>query len=96
VLLAALDDIIESKQFAGRDKDREGLPELLELQRADAPALLLRPIIGAGSRRPRRPAIARGRVAPITLRQLNSTDGGQRSDGGSCSVVGRAGIRVPS
>jgi len=32
VLLAALDDIIESKQFAGRDKDREGLPELLELQ----------------------------------------------------------------
>jgi hypothetical protein len=40
VLLAALDDIIESKQFAGRDKDREGLPELLELQRADAPALL--------------------------------------------------------
>jgi hypothetical protein len=33
VLLAALDDIIESKQFAGRDKDCEGLPELLKLQR---------------------------------------------------------------
>ena len=31
--LASLDDIIASKEFAGRDKDREGLPELLEIQR---------------------------------------------------------------
>ena len=33
VALASLDDIIESKQFANRDKDRAGLPELIELQR---------------------------------------------------------------
>ena len=31
VSVAALDDIIESKTFAGRDKDREALPELLRL-----------------------------------------------------------------
>lgn len=33
ISLASLDDIIASKQFAGRDKDRDGLPELIELQR---------------------------------------------------------------
>lgn len=33
VSLAALEDIISSKEFAGRDKDLEGLPELRELQR---------------------------------------------------------------
>jgi hypothetical protein len=32
VLLASLDDIIESKEYAGRDKDREGLPELHDLR----------------------------------------------------------------
>ena len=32
VSLAALDDIIASKEFAGRNKDLEGLPELRELQ----------------------------------------------------------------
>jgi hypothetical protein len=33
VLLAALDDIVESKEFADRPKDREALPELHRLQR---------------------------------------------------------------
>lgn len=32
VSLAALEDIIASKEFAGRDKDLEGLPELRELR----------------------------------------------------------------
>ena len=32
VVLASLDDIIASKEFAGREKDREGLPELLEIR----------------------------------------------------------------
>ena len=32
LLLASLDDIIASKEYAGRDKDREGLPELHELR----------------------------------------------------------------
>lgn len=32
VRLAALDDIIESKQWADRPKDRQALPELIELQ----------------------------------------------------------------
>jgi hypothetical protein len=36
VRLAALGAIIESKQWADRDKDREALPELLELQRRQA------------------------------------------------------------
>jgi hypothetical protein len=31
--LAALDDIVASKEFANRDKDRDALPELRELQR---------------------------------------------------------------
>jgi hypothetical protein len=34
VLLAALDDIVASKQFADRPKDREALPELQRLRRA--------------------------------------------------------------
>ena len=33
VVLASLDDIIASKELAGREKDREGLPELLEIRR---------------------------------------------------------------
>jgi hypothetical protein len=33
VLLASLDDIVASKEFAAREKDRDGLPELHELQR---------------------------------------------------------------
>ena len=33
VRLAALDDIVASKAFADRPKDREALPELRELQR---------------------------------------------------------------
>ena len=33
VLLASLDDIVASKEFAGRDKDRDALPELNELLR---------------------------------------------------------------
>lgn len=33
VRLAALDDIVASKEFADRPKDREALPELRELQR---------------------------------------------------------------
>lgn len=33
VVLASLHDIIASKEFAGREKDREGLPELLEIRR---------------------------------------------------------------
>lgn len=33
VRIAALDDIVASKEHAGRDKDREALPELRELQR---------------------------------------------------------------
>ena len=37
VSLAALDDIISSKEFAGRHKDHEGLPELRELQRRQSP-----------------------------------------------------------
>jgi hypothetical protein len=32
IYLAALDDIVASKEFADRDKDREALPELHELQ----------------------------------------------------------------
>jgi predicted nucleotidyltransferase len=32
VRLASLDDIIESKRFADRDKDREALPELERLR----------------------------------------------------------------
>ncbi|MBA3288150.1 MAG: hypothetical protein H0U21_09030 [Acidimicrobiia bacterium] len=32
VVLASLDDIIASKEFAGREKDRDGLPELMQLQ----------------------------------------------------------------
>jgi hypothetical protein len=32
VAVASLDDIIESKEYAGREKDREGLPELHELR----------------------------------------------------------------
>jgi predicted nucleotidyltransferase len=31
VRVAALQDIVESKRFAGRDKDREALPELERL-----------------------------------------------------------------
>jgi len=33
VLLASLDDIVASKEFAGREKDNEALPELNELLR---------------------------------------------------------------
>ncbi len=33
VRLASLDDIVASKEFAGRDKDRQALPELNELLR---------------------------------------------------------------
>jgi len=33
VQLASLDDIVASKEFAGRDKDRPALPELNELPR---------------------------------------------------------------
>lgn len=33
VRIAALDDIVASKEHADRDKDREALPELHELQR---------------------------------------------------------------
>ena len=33
VRLASLDDIVASKEFAGRDKDRDALPELNELLR---------------------------------------------------------------
>lgn len=33
VRVAALDDIIESKQWAGRPKDRDALPELRQLRR---------------------------------------------------------------
>jgi hypothetical protein len=33
VLLASLEDIVASKEFAGRDKDRDALPELNELLR---------------------------------------------------------------
>ncbi|MGA9276183.1 MAG: hypothetical protein WBV89_04475, partial [Ilumatobacter sp.] len=33
VRLASLDDIVASKEFAGRDKDRDALPELHELLR---------------------------------------------------------------
>ncbi|MFN3254322.1 MAG: hypothetical protein ACE37B_01375 [Ilumatobacter sp.] len=33
VLLASLDDIVASKEFAGRAKDNEALPELNELLR---------------------------------------------------------------
>lgn len=36
--VASLDDVIAAKTFANREKDREALPELLELQR--------RPVIG--------------------------------------------------
>jgi hypothetical protein len=34
VRIAALDDIVASKEHADRDKDREALPELHELQRS--------------------------------------------------------------
>jgi hypothetical protein len=37
VRLAALGDIVASKEFAGREKDREALPELHELLRRQAP-----------------------------------------------------------
>ena len=37
VQLASLDDIIASKEFAGRDKDRDALPELNELLRRRPP-----------------------------------------------------------
>lgn len=33
VRIAALDDIVASKEHADREKDREALPELRELQR---------------------------------------------------------------
>ena len=33
IYFASLDDIIDSKEFAGREKDRLALPELHELQR---------------------------------------------------------------
>ena len=33
IRLAALDDIVASKEFANRDKDRDALDELHELQR---------------------------------------------------------------
>jgi hypothetical protein len=38
VHVAALDDIVASKEFARRDKDDEALPELRELQRRARPA----------------------------------------------------------
>ena len=96
VLLAAWTTSSNPSSSPAETRIAKVCPNCWSSKAPDEPALLLRPIIGTGSRRPRRPAIARGRVAPITLRQLNSTDGGQRSDGGSCSVVGRAGIRVPA
>lgn len=37
VRLASLDDIVASKEFAGRDKDRDALPELNELLRRRPP-----------------------------------------------------------
>lgn len=37
VLLASLDDIVASKEFAGRDKDREALTELREMLREQRP-----------------------------------------------------------
>jgi hypothetical protein len=37
VHIAALDDIVASKEFAGRDKDNEVLPELRDLQRRARP-----------------------------------------------------------
>lgn len=37
VHVAALDDIVASKEFAGSDKDKEALPELRELQRSSRP-----------------------------------------------------------
>lgn len=37
VRLASLDDIVASKEFAGRDKDRQALPELNEILRRQQP-----------------------------------------------------------
>jgi hypothetical protein len=37
ILLASLDDIVASKEFAARDKDRDALPELNELLRRQQP-----------------------------------------------------------
>ena len=39
VRLASLDDIVASKEFADRPKDREALPELRELQRRGEPGV---------------------------------------------------------
>lgn len=38
IYLASLDDIVASKEFADRDKDRRALPELHDLQRRQRPS----------------------------------------------------------
>ena len=51
VRLASLDDIVASKEFADRPKDREALPELRELQRRGAPGVGGAPTLNLRSRR---------------------------------------------
>lgn len=75
VMVAGLDDIVASKEWANRDKDHEALPELYSLQERGRGAA---PAVGPDPADPA-PAWARGRPGGRTLANgLDHPGGSQR------------------